>query len=153
MTFSLDQLIHNSLIEICQNCNDDFSGLGIVYYENLNHLPYISLHKEALPRDFESKNPNETLLKISTCSSAYHDGFHFFNVESKKITHISQYISPSLESVSNISINHIIPCGAREMTAFLTSNIEGVFCVGLISTNKTIKIFKKGLTIFQQVST
>ncbi len=152
MTFSLDQLIHNSLIEICQNCNDDFSGLGIVYYENLIHLPYISLHKEELLLDIESKNFNETLIKISRYSSAYHDGFHFINVESKKITHISQYISPSLESVANINMNHIIPCGAREMTAFLTSNIEGVFCVGLISANKTIKIFKDGSIIYQQVS-
>lgn len=152
MTFSLDQLIHNSLIEICQNCNDDFSGLGIVYYENLNQLPYISLHEEELPIDIESKSLNETLLKISTYSSAYHDGFHFINVVSKKITHISQYISPSLESVSNINMNHVIPCGAREMTAFLTSNIEGIFCVGLISANRTIKIFKDGSIIYQQVS-
>lgn len=152
MTLSLEQLIHNSLIEICQNCNDDFSGLGIVYYKDLNHLPYISLHEENLPLDLDPKNLSKTLLKISKNSSIYHDGFHFFNIKTMEITHISQYISPSLEPLRKININHIIPCGAREMTAFLTSNIEGVFCVGLISANKTIKIFKDGSTIYQQVS-
>ena len=108
----------------------------------ISHLPYISLHKEQFFTDFDLKNINETLLRISTYSSAYHDGFHFYDINSKKLTHISQFISPPLESVAYMNIENIIPCGAREMTAYLTSSIQGIFCVGLISANKTIKVFK-----------
>lgn len=142
MPHSLDQLIRNSLTEICQNCKDDFSGLGIVCYEDLSHLPYISLHKDQSFTDFDLTNINETLLKIATYSSAYHDGFHFYDIHSKKITHISQYISPLLDSLAHANVDKVIPCGAREMTAYLTSSIQGIFCVGLISANKTIKVFK-----------
>lgn len=142
MTHSVDRLIHNSLKEICKKCKEDFSGLAIVCYEDLSHLPYISLHKEQFFTDFDLKNINETLLRISTYSSTYHDGFHFYDINSKKLTHISQFISPPLESVAYMNIENIIPCGAREMTAYLTSSIQGIFCVGLISANKTIKVFK-----------
>ncbi|MDO3659211.1 hypothetical protein [Acinetobacter genomosp. 15BJ] len=153
MKTSIEHFIENSLIEICQNAGNDFSGLGIIYYKDLSHLPYISLHDANLPFDLITENLSKTLLTVSKYSSIYHDGFHFINIDTLHITHISQFISPPLESVTNISIDQVIPCGAREMTAFLTSNIEGVFCVGLISANKTIKIFKNSSTIYQQVST
>jgi len=149
---SLEHFIQNSLIEISQNAGNDFSGLGIIYYKDLSHLPYIGLHGTNLPFDLIPQNLSTTLLKVSKNSSIYHDGFHFVNINTLHITHISQFVSPSLESVKNMSINQVIPCGAREMTAFLTSNIEGVFCVGLISANKTIKIFKDSSTIYQKVN-
>ncbi|WP_110975949.1 hypothetical protein [Acinetobacter sp. WCHAc060042] len=152
MSHSIDQLIHNSLIEICQNSKEDFSGLGIICYEELSHLPYISLHQEQSFTDLDLTNINETLLKISTYSSAYHDGFHFYDINSKKLTHISQFISPLLNSVEHMNIENVIPCGAREMTAYLTSSIQGIFCVGLISANRSIKIFKNKSIINQQVS-
>ena len=68
-----------------------------------------------------------------------------------EITHISQYISPSVELINDLGLEAIIPCGAREMTAFLTSKINGILYVGLISSDKIIKIFKNGIDIYKQV--
>lgn len=152
MLTSSEQFIQNSLVEICQNADNDFSGLGIIYYNDLSHLPYISLHDDNYPVDLIPENLSETLLKVSKNSSIYHDGFHFININTLQITHISQFISPPLKSVENLNINEITPCGAREMTAFLTSNIAGIFSVGLISANKTIKIFKDSSIMYKQVS-
>lgn len=149
MITSFERQIGDSLIELCQNCNEEFTGLGIIYYDDLTKLPYIGLHECKLPKNIANLPFTKTLLDISKNSSIYHDGFHFVDSNSLKITHISQYISPPLDVSEYSKILNIIPCGAREMTALLTSMIDGIICVGLISSNKTIKIFKNGLNIYK----
>ncbi|MGR3978486.1 hypothetical protein FW754_12610 [Acinetobacter sp. 1207_04] len=136
--------IYHSLEEVCLNSNESFSGLGIVYYSSLDNLPFISLQKMNLSSDLQSKSFIKIMQEISKTTSVFHDGFHFFDINSSKITHISQYISPVLLGVNEREVDKITPCGAREMTAFLTSYIKGVYCVGLVSVNKKIKIFKDG---------
>ncbi|MBQ5174784.1 hypothetical protein [Acinetobacter pittii] len=149
MPLSFENLISESLLEICRSSTDDFTGTGIVYYKNLNNLPFISLHKDNLPEDFKFTQFNDLILEISKIISNFHDGFHFYNIENSELTHISQYISPLLTKNDSSKVQDILPCGAREMTAFLASMVDGIFCVGLISANKSVKIFKNGLITFQ----
>ncbi|EJB8496091.1 hypothetical protein VXG46_002057 [Acinetobacter baumannii] len=150
MSLLLESSIYHSLEEICLNSNESFSGLGIVFYENLDDLPFISLHKMSLSLEMQSLNFIKIMQEISKKTSIFHDGFHFFDINLCRITHISQYISPILSGVNEEKINNILPCGAREMTAFLTSYIKGVYCVGLISVNKKIKIFKDGEIVYSK---
>ncbi|MGB5886962.1 MAG: hypothetical protein WBG77_09555 [Acinetobacter venetianus] len=150
MSLLFESSISHSLEEICLNSNEDFSGLGIVYYYSLDNIPFIGLHKMSLSIDLQSVDFIKTMQEISRKTSDFHDGFHFFDISLSRITHISQYISPVLLKVNEVEIDKITPCGAREMTAFLTSYIEGVCCVGLVSINKKIKIFKNGEVIFQK---
>ena len=151
VTKSLESQISDSLIEICRNSSKEFTGLGIVFYKSLNNLPYLSLHEKKLSFDLCFSDLIKTLLKISEYSSPYHDGFHFIDIQTMEITHVSQYISPSVELINDLNLEFIIPCGAREMTAFLTSKINGILYVGLISSDKIIKIFKNGIDIYEQV--
>lgn len=151
VTQSLENQISDSLIEICSNSSKGFSGLGVIFYKSLNNLPYLTLHEEKLPSNLCFGNLIKTLLKISDYSSPYHDGFHFIDTQTMEITHISQYISPPVELINDLNLETIIPCGAREMTAFLTSKIHGILYVGLISSDKMIKIFKNGINIYKQV--
>lgn len=151
VTRSLESQISDALIEICHNSNIEFTGLGIIFYKSLNNLPYLTLHENKLSSDVCFSDLIKTLLKISEYSSPYHDGFHFIDVQTMEITHISQYISPPVELINDLNLEAIIPCGAREMTAFLTSKINGILYVGLISSDKIIKIFKNGIDIYKQV--
>ena len=151
MARSLENEITASLTEIRCNSSKEFTGLGIVFYKSLNNLPYLTLHEKKLSSDLCFSYPVKTLLKISEYSSPYHDGFHFIDIKTMEITHISQYISPPVELINDLNLEAITPCGAREMTAFLTSKIDGILCVGLISSDKIIKIFKNGIDIYEQV--
>lgn len=151
VTRSLESQISDSLIEICHNSSKEFTGLGIIFYKSLNNLPYLTLHEKKLPSDLCFGDLIKTLLTISEYSSPYHDGFHFIDIKTMEITHISQYISPPVELINDPNLEVIIPCGAREMTAFLTSKIKGIIYVGLISSDKIIKIFKNGIDIYEQV--
>ncbi|MHA3060763.1 hypothetical protein ACX1N5_09280 [Acinetobacter sp. ANC 4636] len=150
MSLLFESSIYHSLEEISLNSNESFSGLGIVYYYSLDNLPFISLHKMNLSLDLQSIDFIKIMQEISKKTSVFHDGFHFFDINSSKITHISQYISPVLSGVNEKEIDKVTPCGAREMTAFLTSYIKGVYCVGLVSINKKIKIFKDGELVYQK---
>lgn len=148
-----EQYIYSLLKHISIECDDTFSGLGIVYYTHLNKVSHISLHTAPLPSEIQEKSIVSLLLKISKKECSFHDGFHFISIPSMQITHISEYISPALNISDKFKYLNIIPCGAREMTAFLTSLAEGVYCVGLISSNRTIKIFKNGLDISEGINT
>ena len=125
--------------------------LGIVFYKSLTNLPYLTLHEKKLSSDLCFSDINKTLSTISEYSSPYHDGFHFIDIQAMEITHISQYISPPIELINDLNLETVIPCGAREMTAFLTSKINGILYVGLISSDKNIKIFKNGIDIYEKV--
>lgn len=149
MTKSLENQISDLLIEICSNSSKDFSGLGIIFYKSLNNLPYLTLHENKLSSDLCFSDLIKTLLLISAYSSPYHDGFHFIDIQTMEITHISQYISPPVELIHDLNLEDIIPCGAREMTAFLASKINGILYVGLISSDKIIKILKNGINIYK----
>lgn len=151
MTKSLENQISDLFIEICSNSSTEFSGLGVIFYRSLNNLPYLTLHENKLSSDLCFSDLIKTLLLISEYSSPYHDGFHFIDIQTMEITHISQYISPSLELIHDLNLEAIIPCGAREMTAFLASKINGILYVGLISSDKIIKILKHGTNIYKQV--
>lgn len=148
-----EQYIYSLLKHISIECDDTFSGLGIVYYTHLNKVSHISLHTAPLPSEIQEKSIVSLLLKISKKECSFHDGFHFISIPSMQITHISEYISPALNISDKFKYLNITPCGAREMTAFLTSLVEGVYCVGLISSNRTIKIFKNGLDISEGINT
>ena len=151
MARSLENEITASLTEIRCNSTAEFTGLGIVFYKSLNNLPYLTLHEKKLSSDLCFSDINKTLLTISEYSSPYHDGFHFIDIQAMEITHISQYISPPIELINDLNLETVIPCGAREMTAFLTSKINGILYVGLISSDKNIKIFKNGIDIYKKV--
>jgi len=130
---------------VWQSKTRSFSGIGIVFYHSLSVFPFVPLGNQTsidLPIN-ETTSIVVKLAAVADISCPQHDGFHFINVSSGALTHLSQYISPPLVSAECIALERR-PSGARRMTALLASSVEGIDCVGLLDTVGVIEIYRSG---------
>ncbi|HCH26216.1 MULTISPECIES: hypothetical protein [Psychrobacter] len=139
-----EEFIWSSLKSLHKKNNKDFMGTGIIFYTDLSNLPFTSLNKNTDKAILENKNFIELIYRLSLKQSPYHDGFHFFNTNLMTLTHISQYLAPVIETNNTSALDAIRPCGAREMTAYLTSLTKGIVSVGLVSHMDGIKVYRNG---------
>ncbi|WP_334180542.1 hypothetical protein [Pseudoxanthomonas sp.] len=123
----------------------DFAGLGVVFYEQLDALPFLGLH---VPSDADIPVPAtglaqaaEVLSRISSLSSGWHDGFHFVDVKHQALTHLSQFLSPPLPAAP---LDGPAVGGARHMTAVLASRVPGIWGVGILTHRNEIVFFRHG---------
>jgi hypothetical protein len=124
----------------------DFTGVGVVFYENLDALPFLGL--EVFPAQQFRLPVNglesiaSTLACASSAKSGWHDGFHFVDVSGQQLTHLAQFISPPLpptnESVPKAS-------GARHMTAMLATKVEGIVGIGVLTHGHELAYFERGV--------
>lgn len=128
-----------------QVCHSDFSGVGIIFYNDIINLKMISLGGESkYPFDLpicDYKKVLDSLATISQFSSEWHDGFHLYDLGSNCLTHISQYISPDVDLF--INNNALKPLGARKMSGIIASLTIGISYVGLLTKNQ-LSIYKNG---------
>ena len=149
MDIITEEFIWSSLKSLHKKNNKDFMGTGIVFYTDLSNLPFINLNKNTDEAILADENFIELIYRLSLKDSPYHDGFHFFNTNLMTLTHISQYLAPVIEINDTSALDAIRPCGAREMTAYLTSLTKGVVSVGLISHIDGIKAYRDGNCIME----
>lgn len=138
------------LRSIADNRCSDFCGIGLVFYSDLAKLPHLQMTTEG-------ENPNITqfsnsdiasaLTSVSTISSPFHDGFHFIDMWSWKMTHLSQFISPP---IPHDAAQRFHGTGARLMSAMLASLIPGIACVGLVSQGGQVHLFCSGIDIAEE---
>ena len=122
----------------------DFSGVGIVFYERLALLPHLQLTNNSEEPDavrFAGCSLEDALLSVSSIGSPLHDGFHFVDVASWTLTHLSQFISPP---IPHDAAQHFHGTGARLMAALLASLQSGIACVGLVSQGGEVHLFTNG---------
>ena len=122
----------------------DFSGIGLVFYEDLAYLPHLQLtdgYVDSDPRRLVEVDLAIALSSISVMSSPLHDGFHFVDVRRWQLTHLSQFISPPIPSDATQRFHGN---GARLMAALLTSLLPGIACVGLVTHGGEIHLFSHG---------
>lgn len=122
----------------------DFAGLGVVFYDHLEALPFIAL--DVAPRH-RIQTPVEglwvvakTLSRVSSRSSGCHDGFHLVESQHQRLTHVAQFLSPPLPR----SEQPPRESGARHMTALLTSSLEGIDGVGVLSQRGELTLYVAG---------
>jgi hypothetical protein len=130
--------------------NQDFSGIGVVFYEHLAHLPHLQLTDTSLMADpgrFAEVDLAIALSSISVMSSPLHDGFHFVDARSWQLTHLSQFISPPIPSDA---AQRYHGTGARLMAALLASLLSGIVGVGLVSHGGEIHLFSHGNDVAQK---
>lgn len=144
MNIITEEFIWSSLKSLYKKNNKEFMGTGIIFYTDLSNLPFTSLNKNTDKAILENKNFIELIYRLSLKQSPYHDGFHFFNTNLMALTHISQYLAPVIETNNTSALDAIRPCGAREMTAYLTSLTKGIVSVGLVSHMDGIKVYRNG---------
>lgn len=123
-----------------------FTGLGVVFYEDLVRLPHMSLDAPAWIAVVPVGDAAVTteLSRISTVHSPWHDGFHFVRVSDMRLTHVAQFVSPPLDLVGSF-----VPSerGARHMAAALVSMVEGIVCVGVVPAHGEVSVYRSGRRI------
>lgn len=132
--------------------SDDFSGLGIVFYDSLAALPFLPL-EVAGSESFDLPvcglgAISEVLTRTARPSSQWHDGFHFVQTGSVCLTHLCQFIAPPIPDTDNA-----LPraSGARHMTALLASRVSGIVNVGLLTQEREVTIYESGALKFDEV--
>lgn len=129
-----------------------FTGLGVVFYNDLTALQYLALgHPHAKKPSLPITGIQEvadTLAASSDISSPWHDGFHLVDMRSRSLTHLSQFLAPSLGDVPLLA-EDFRPSGARQMAALLTSKTPGILHVGLLSVTGDTTIYSAGNTQVQ----
>jgi hypothetical protein len=135
------------LVAVAQRRAANFSGLGLIFYENLAELPHMQLtgpDDRPISLPIHGMEPiAEILSSISATSSPWHDGFHLIDIENGSLTHLSQFISPPMIPRSDTA-EIKLPLGARQAAALLSSLISGVACAGLISVTGDVTIYRNG---------
>jgi hypothetical protein len=120
-----------------------FTGLGVVLYEDLIRLPYLSLQAPAWIAAVPTGDAAVTteLSRIATVHSPWHDGFHFVRVSDMRLTHVAQFVSPPLDPAGSF-----VPSerGARHMAAALASMVEGIVCVGVVPAHGEVAVYRSG---------
>ena len=125
----------------------DFSGIGVVFYEDLAQLPHLQLTNDEQKPTVAGLTGGDLatqLAGISVMSSPLHDGFHFVDVRCWQLTHIAQFISPPIPRDVD---QRISGTGARLMAAALTSLLPGISCVGLTSQTGEVHLFRGGVDV------
>lgn len=125
----------------------DFVGVGIVLYVAPLDIPAVPLGGWASPRPAlpvkGTAEISSALAAVSAHASAWHDGFHFVDVNARALTQVSQFLAPDLERAQRQRPDEL-PTGARQLSALLVSGYRSVQCVGLLTADEQISIYQRG---------
>lgn len=134
--------LKNLLLRIKDSKPENFSGLGIVFYKNLQSLPISPLRERRYLDKMPITDVNlvyRYLVEVSTYSSIWHDGFHLISSDFH-LTHFCQYFSTPIIGSAPIEYNY----GSRHRTALYGSYIDGVIACGVINSDFNSTIFQRG---------
>ncbi|QNU62785.1 hypothetical protein [Vreelandella titanicae] len=135
------------LRSIASNRCSDFSGTGVIFYSDLSKLPHLQLTtgcEEPNVTKLGDHDIASALVSVSTMCGPFHDGFHFINMSSWQMTHVSQFISPP---IPHDAAQRCHGTGARLMAAMLASLLPGIIFVGLVSQGGQVHLFCDGVDI------
>lgn len=132
----------NLLTEIDRKKDQDFTGLGIIVYKDLENLPVTPMKiidaDIALPVSSYDQIV-QILLKVSKLTNQLHDGFHLISYEGK-LTHLSQYFSTPIIKGAQEEFQY----GSRHRTALYGSYMESVLFCGICSSYEPPVLYVKG---------
>ena len=133
--------LRDLLYEVWLKSNYDFSGIGLVVFNDTADLPIINL-QSSVPEI--TGTLTEVLSNISSKKSKYHDGFHFLNKKGELIF-VAQYFSPPIVRAAYFDRSRFV--GGRFVAALFGSYISGVIRTGIVSERHLLSIFENGQEI------
>lgn len=133
------------LLNIEAEVSDDFSGIGIVIYSDIEGIPIFPLQNVSFVSKYTGLIP--TFVEISKVESPYHDGFHFITSD-LTLTHTSQYFSPPIVQGVEVDSSRII--GGRYMAALFGSCLDNILMTGIVTKNNGVVIFKNGEEVYSK---
>lgn len=105
--------------------SNDFVGVGVVLYVPPVDFPAVPLGGWSSARPelpvTGAMEISQALVALSEHGCAWHDGFHFVDAQACALTHVSQFLAPSL-SLAQAERPDELPTGARQLTALLVSH-------------------------------
>lgn len=128
---------------------EDFAGLGLIVYSQLDELSHIPLHVPASDTKVVNAIGEEAvagvLVHLSTLSSPWHDGFHFIRLADFRLTHVAQFVSPPVPADEAL-----VPLerGARHMTAALASLVNGILLTAVLPAQGEVVLYKEGKKVY-----
>ena len=134
------------LLKVEKEADEDFSGIGIVLYSEFKEIPVFPLNSHNI--EAEGDNLVLTLANISKVSSLNHDGFHFIS-SNFKLTHTSQYFSPSIVRGIEIDPGRVV-VGGRYMAALFGSCMQNILLTGIVTKSNGVVIFKDGVEVYSK---
>lgn len=139
--------VHSLLSTLVDRRVSDFSGLGIVFYTSPMVLPSHSMGG-MLPEGVELPISGldkivECLVGASSYHSEWHDGFHLIDFDSRSLSHMCQFLSPSPDLIFSPAIG-AMPVGSRYFTAKAVSRLSCVSCCAVINSKGEVNIFTDG---------
>lgn len=137
------------LIQIARNRSHDFSGTGLVFYSSLSGLPHLQLTNGDSQENIDLPHceVGTIISAISTIHNPFHDGFHFINIHSWNVTHLSQFISPP---IPHEAAQRFHGTGSRLMAAVLASILPGIMCAGIVSQEGHVRLYHEGIEIEEE---
>ena len=142
----MEEILHymySLLKRISDNCTENFSGIGIVVYDE--RVFDSNCHCDLRPNN-KCKNYNikderivNYLIDVSDYHNDLHDGFDM--IDSKgNLTHVAQYFVPPIVKRFQPNLKH----GVRLHSSICGSVLDGVICIGVISSGRDIYILRNG---------
>jgi|GEM_PF-6110840 len=142
MDSNVDSFLEWTISQFKSLKTNDFSGIGIVIYNDLQRLPYSELTPDAGKRFSLPISDPERILRIfqeiSSVKSPYHDGFHLIS-SGLTLTNLCCYFAPPI--VVGLGFQGIH--GARFRSAQYGSVLPAVDRVAIIGKEYQSYIFKK----------
>ncbi|MNJ25063.1 hypothetical protein D3C77_194990 [compost metagenome] len=135
----MNQKIIKILSETASIAGENFSGIGIIVWNEEYELPIFPIKENAvIPK---SGNLSWDLAKISTTENELHDGFHILT-PTLKLVRVSQYFSPPI--IHGISVNRERSFGGRYLAALFGSALPGVKLSAIATPSLGIAVFENG---------
>ena len=146
----MDKIIldmYSLLKRISDNCTENFSGIGIVVYDD-ERVFDSNCHCDLRPNN-KCKNYNikderivNYLIDVSDYHNDLHDGFDMIDMIDSKgnLTHVAQYFVPPIVKRFQPNLKH----GVRLHSSICGSVLDGVICIGVISSGRDIYILRNG---------
>lgn len=138
------------LFAVSEKQPPDFSGLGVVFYEDLEALPLIALDSSesaAFLKPVEGIPAiAAALASVSSRSSGCHDGFHLIDIRNERLTHLAQFLSPPIPPQGDLTVR---ASGARHMTALLATRVIGVLATGILGSSNEVTLYANGYLVFR----
>jgi len=117
-----------------------FSGTGVILLEDIHTIDYLGMFSETA--HWRNDDVTDTLKRISSRNSAYHDGFHLLDSKLQPIQYCA-YVCPSID-FNRIRTRKNNVGGSRSYTALLSSMMDGVLCSAIAHYEGEIRLFVDG---------
>ena len=127
------------LCEVARRGDGNFTGTSVVVCDSVSSLSHCGL-AEGWPIVAEA-GLGDNLLAMAHSDSPYHDGFHLLT-SAFDFLKVACYLAPQIPD--GAPLVSFAGRGSRFSTAYFTSLLPSVMCVGIVGHRREVTVFRQG---------